>query len=115
MYFFLESRMPRTWILRQAIFNAPVGADLVEQLARGDFFPCQARKTIPDLFLDFPGLEGNTATLQFEDLLQIWPIQKILELAADSDGSRFKSPMPIVGLFGCLEIFRGGKFIPGMG
>jgi hypothetical protein len=60
----------------------------------------------------FTSLEGNKVALQFENLLQVRPIQEILELAAHGEGACFLSTMPFVGLLGSLKIF-GRQTHPG--
>ena len=48
----------------QAILDAPVGADFVEQFAGSNFFARQAGKTILGLFLDFSDLKRNEMDVQ---------------------------------------------------
>src|SRR5512137_1412573 len=85
---FSQSNIPA---IMQAVLDATIRAGVVEQLPGSNFFACQAGKTIFDLILDFTRFEGDKTTFQLEDLFQVWPIQEILELAADCDGARFQS------------------------
>lgn len=74
----------------QTIFKALVEAGLIEQLQGSNFFPAQAGKTIFGLFLNLTCFEENKVEFQFEDLIEVRPVQVILELAAHSESSRFQ-------------------------
>ena len=66
--------------IMQAVLDAPIRADLIEQLSRCNFIAPETGETKDDLLLDFTRLSGNAAAFQFEDLLKKGPIQEIFEL-----------------------------------
>jgi len=53
----------------QAIFNAPIGTDLLEQLFRRDLISGQARNALHDLCLNPACFDGDKAMLQLKYLL----------------------------------------------
>jgi hypothetical protein len=83
---FSQSDIPA---VMQAVFDAPIGAGHLEELKRGDLFSPERGKAIFDLLPNFTGLERHETAFQSEDLLEIGPIQEILELAADRDRASF--------------------------
>ena len=87
----------------QSVLDAPVRADHSQQTPWGNPITRGAGDAIYNLMLDLASPGGNKAAFQFEDLLEIGPIQKVLQLAAHGQGAGFQASVALVHGFGDSE------------
>ena len=89
----------------QAIFDAPISADLFEQVPGCDLLSGEAGNAINHLLLNLAIFGEDKAPFQSKHLLQVGPVQKVVQLTADGESPFFQSAMPFAGFFDNLKIF----------